>query len=132
MNLALQIMKDVFEIVKCSHSLRNELQKFTQLYMTSNRHLLLVQESGTVYLVTLKSVNPLKFSGQKSQSELLETALVNFVKLTSTKLATCRLCSFICIYEYMYLRFSEHVCIYVCVLFSYVYISMYFLLLKLT
>ena len=43
--------------------------------MVLKHHLLLVLESKTVYLVILKSVNPFKFSSQKSKSGLLKNLL---------------------------------------------------------
>ena len=59
--------------------------------MALKQHLLLVLESGTVYPVTLKSVNPLSFSSQKLKIGFLKTALANFVRLTSNESATCKL-----------------------------------------
>ena len=59
--------------------------------MALKQHLLLALESETVYSVTLKSANSLSFSSQKSKIGFLETALANFVKLTSNELATCKL-----------------------------------------
>ena len=44
-----------------------------------------------VYSVTLKIVNPLSFSSQKSKIGFLKDALANFVKLTSNESATCKL-----------------------------------------
>ena len=40
-------------------------------------------ESGTVFLLTLKSVNPLNFLSEKSQNIFLEAGLANFLKPTS-------------------------------------------------
>ena len=95
MSLALETMKELFEIVKCLYALRNELKlksrKFTQLGLALKQHLLLALESGTVYLVTSKSVNPLSVSRQKSEIGFLKTALANFVNLISNKSATCKL-----------------------------------------
>lgn len=58
-------------------------EKFTQLGIMLKQHFMLVLESGTVFLFTLKSVNPLNFLKEKSQNIFLETGLANFVKLTS-------------------------------------------------
>ena len=58
--------------------------------MTLKQHLLLVLESKTVYPVTLNNVNPLSFSSQRSKFGLLNTAIANFMKLTSNESATCK------------------------------------------
>ena len=85
MNLAPEIMIEASEIVKCPYTLRNELKlKLRKI------------QSARVWNslpVTLKSVNPLSFSIQKSKIEFLKTALVNFVNLTSKKSATFKLLS---------------------------------------
>ena len=59
--------------------------------MALRQHLLLALESGKVYPVTLKNVNPLGFSSLRSKIGLLKTALANFVKRTSNESATCKL-----------------------------------------
>ena len=85
-------MKGVFEIVECPYALRNELKlKFTRLGMTLRQHLLLALESRSVYPIPLKSVNPLSYTSQKSKIGFLETALANFVNLTSNESATYKL-----------------------------------------
>ena len=85
MNLAPEIMIEASEIVKCPYTLRNKLKlKLRKI------------QSARVWNslpVTLKSVNPLSFSIQKSKIEFLKTALVNFVNLTSNKSATFKLLS---------------------------------------
>ena len=58
--------------------------------MALKQHLLLALEARTVYPVTLKRVNPLSFSSQKSKIAFLKTALANFVKLTSNESAMCK------------------------------------------
>ena len=91
-NLAPRIKEDVYEFVECSYSLKYGLKlksrKINSLKVTFNLHLLLVLKFGTVYLVALKSVNPLNFSSQKSKRGFLKAAIVNFVKLASTKSTT--------------------------------------------
>ena len=57
MNLAPEIMKEVFGIVEGPYALRNEL-KLKSRKIHCVRYLLLALESGTVYVVTLNSVNP--------------------------------------------------------------------------
>ena len=47
------------------------------LGMALKQHLLLALESGTVCPVTLKIVNPLSFSSQKSKIGFLKTALTS-------------------------------------------------------
>ena len=59
--------------------------------MALRQHLLLALESGKVYPVTLKNINPLGFSSLRSKIGLLKTALSNFVKRTSNESATCKL-----------------------------------------
>ena len=59
--------------------------------MALKQHLLLALESGAVYSVTVKSVNPSSFSNQKLTIRFLKTALANFVNLTSNESATCKL-----------------------------------------
>ena len=76
-NLAPKIMKEVFEIVEGPYPLRNVLQLKSRK-MQPKQHLLL-------------RVNPLSFSSQRSKIGFLKTALANFVKLTSSESATCRL-----------------------------------------
>ena len=63
-------MKKVFEIVEGPFTLRNETKlKSRKIHYMLNtalrQHLLLVIGCGTVYPVTLKSVNSLSFSSQK-------------------------------------------------------------------
>ena len=53
------------------------------------QYLLLAVESRAVYPVTLKRVNSLSFSSQKSKIGFLKTALGNFVKRNES--ATCKL-----------------------------------------
>ena len=67
MNLTPKILKEVFEIVEFPYAIRDKLQlksikKTTLLDMTLKQHLLLSVESGTVYPVTLNSVNILSFT----------------------------------------------------------------------
>ena len=107
MNLTLEIMTEVFEIIGCPCALRNEL-KLKSKKIHSVRHGIeitsLALESGTVYLVTLKSVNPLSFSSQKSKIGFLKSALANFANLTSSKSVTCKLqtkCLITC-YDFSY------------------------------
>ena len=57
--------------------------------MALKQHLFLALESGTVYLVNLRNVNP-SFSSQRSKTGFQKTALANFVKLTSYESATCK------------------------------------------
>ena len=52
---------------------------------------MLALESGKFYPVTLKSVNPLNFSSQKSKIDFLKTALTNFKNPTSNESGTCKL-----------------------------------------
>ena len=59
--------------------------------MVLKQHLLIALESGTVDPLTLKNVNPLSFSSQKSKTGFLKAALANFVNLTSNESATCKL-----------------------------------------
>ena len=77
MNVAPEIMKEVFEIVEGPYVLRNELQLKSRK-IQPKQHLLL-------------RVNPLSFSSQRSKIGFLKTALSNFVKLISSESATCRL-----------------------------------------
>ena len=65
--------------------------------MALKKHLLLALESGTVNPVTLKSVNLLSFSSQKSKIGFLKIALANFVKFTFNESATCKL-PIICVF----------------------------------
>ena len=58
--------------------------------MALKQHLLMVLESETFYPVTLKSVNPLSFSSQRSKIGFLKNALANFVKHTPNKWTTCK------------------------------------------
>ena len=95
MNLAPEIMKKVLEIVEGPYTLRNETKLKSRkihymLNMALSQHLLLVLACGTVYPVTLKSVNSLSFSNQKSKIGFLKTALANFVKLTCNESAKCK------------------------------------------
>ena len=85
MNLAPEIMIEASEIIECPYTLRNELKlKLRKIHSARVWNSL---------PVTLKSVNPLSFSIQKSNIEFLKTALVNFVNLTSNKSATFKLLS---------------------------------------
>ena len=69
MNLAPEIMEELFEIVEGPYALRNELRlksrKINLLGMALKQHRLLALESGTVCPVTLNSVNLLSFSSQR-------------------------------------------------------------------
>ena len=95
MNLAPEVMKEIFEIAECLYALKNELKikskKIHSVTYGIETVFLLALESGTVYPVTLKSGNPLNFSNQKSKIGFLKTALANFGDLTSNELAMCKL-----------------------------------------
>ena len=92
MNLAPEIIKEVFDVRTPSEmSLNQNREKITLLGVALKQHHLLAIESGTVYPVTLKSVNPLSFSSQKSKAGSLKTALANFLNHSSNESATCKL-----------------------------------------
>ena len=73
--------------------------------MALKQHLLLALQSGTVYPMNLKSVNPLSFPSQRSKIGFLKTALANSVKLISNELATCILLTKL--YFFMTIRFRS-------------------------
>ena len=60
--------------------------------MTLKQHVLLVLESATVYLVTLKRINPTTITSYKNTDLTPETTLLNLVKLNFTKLCTYKSC----------------------------------------
>ena len=86
-NLAPEIMKNIFDISQSPYSLKNELilgswKIYSVRYYVETAFYVML-ESGTVFLLTLKSVNPLNFLSEKSQNIFLEAGLANFLKPTS-------------------------------------------------
>ena len=97
MNLAPEIMKEVFEIVEGPYALINKLKlKSRKIHTTSYR-------IETAYFVgarvgnslpsavTLNNVIYLSFSSQRSKIGFLKTALARFIQFTSNELATCKM-----------------------------------------
>ena len=79
--------------------------------MALKQYLFLALESGTACQVTLKTINPLSFSSQKSEIRFLKIAFANFENLTSNESATCELltkCLIIVIVIFIINLFPEH------------------------
>ena len=95
MNLAPEIMKEIFEIIEGPYALRNELILKSKIIHSVRYGIESASFIGAIVWnslpVTLNNVNPLSFSSQRSKIGFLKTALANFVKLTSNDSATCKL-----------------------------------------
>ena len=117
-----KVMKDVKLSNDCS--LKNEL-KFHSVRYDIKQHLLMVLEPWTVYLVTLKSVNTLNFSSQKSKKWTLGNCPWKLCQTYLHQIGLNNDDAVLYVYmNYMYLCFSDHVymfmfsivqlCLYVC------------------
>ena len=95
MNLAPEIMKEVFGIVEGPYALRNEFKLKSRKIHCIRYGIETVSFVGARVRNSLRSDlkqrKPLSFSSQRSKIGFLRTALANFVKLTSNESAMCKL-----------------------------------------
>ena len=85
MNLAPEVMKEIFEIAECLYALKNEL-KIKSKKIHSVRYGI-----ETVFTMTLKYGNPLNFSNQKLDSLKLPLQNLETLPPTSWLCANCGL-----------------------------------------